>query len=273
MTLVREIGYSSSPLDAAHSAHKHNLHQLLFITRGELGIEIAGARVECRAPSVVFIGNLEPHLIAYSSPDYARYIISIDPYEAEKQLKPSYLCSVFTNHRAGFSHVLSVSEIEGEVESLIRMLERATAKEGVQLALSALLYRLSEHSPEHFSKGEFGSAEAIVASVRAEIEKNFKSKLSLDALAASHHVSRYYLAHIFTRISGHSLKEHLMSSRISYACQLLSETDETVAEIAERSGFGDLSNFSRSFKERIFLSPSEYRVKSRENQIVVSEME
>lgn len=268
MSLIKEFSYSSSPFYSARSAHKHNLYQLLYVTRGEVSLEISGARVHTSAPSIVFIGNCEPHIIISSSSDYARYVISIDPYEAERAVKPEYLCSVFTHHPPEFSHTLSLIGIENDISVLVSMLERASAKGDEQLALSALLYRLCEHSPEHFSKGEFGSAEAIVASVRAEIEKNFSSKLSLDALAARYHVSRYYLAHIFTRISGHSLKEHLMSSRISFACQLLSETDETIAEIAERSGFGDLSNFSRSFKERISLSPSEYRAKSRENRII-----
>ena len=262
MPLVKNIELLSAPPGSLSEQHRHDLSQLLYVTRGELTIEILGSRERCIAPSVVFIGNCEPHIIISASEDYERYVISVDPHEAEHALSPVWLASVFTRRPLGFSHVLSVSGIENEINVLVAMLCRAGGEEERSLALSAFLYRLSEHSPEHFRSESRGSGELTVASVRADIERDFRSKLSLDTLAKRYRVSRFYLAHIFKSITGHSLKDHLMSCRISYACQLLSESRLSIAQIAEESGFRDVSNFSRSFRERISLSPSEFRQRS-----------
>jgi AraC-like DNA-binding protein len=43
------------------------------------------------------------------------------------------------------------------------------------------------------------------------------------------------------------------------ACTLLSDSRATVAEVAERLGYQDAANFSRAFRRRTQLSPSEYR--------------
>jgi transcriptional regulator GlxA family with amidase domain len=47
--------------------------------------------------------------------------------------------------------------------------------------------------------------------------------------------------------------------RISAARQLLIETETSVAEIAFRCGFRNLSNFNRRFRAMTGLSPREYR--------------
>ena len=99
--------------------------------------------------------------------------------------------------------------------------------------------------------------------VRMELETNFASRLNLDELAGQVHVSRYYLPHIFKRATGYTLREYLTLCRISFACQQLTDSDKPIREIAELSGFHDMSNFSRSFRKMIGSSPSDFRKKTR----------
>ena len=47
--------------------------------------------------------------------------------------------------------------------------------------------------------------------------------------------------------------------RISHACTLLLQTDQTVAEIAYNAGFENLSNFNKQFRKYKHQSPSRYR--------------
>jgi len=264
--LIRDIYFRSSETSAPTERHTHNVYQLIFVKEGAITLEIAGKRLECSAPSLVFIGNFEPHIISVKEEPYERYVLTLDPYQVNSKIKPSPLASVFYFHPAGFSHVLDVTPIKDEInilfESLLRDSKGAGLPEGETILLTALLYRIRQFSPSHFSAKSYGAAEMTVASVRRELESNFASKLCLDTLAASHHVSRYYLAHIFKEVTGYSLKEYLMLLRISYACRELSETSRPVGDIAEASGFRDMSNFSRSFKEMIGLSPSEFRKKT-----------
>ncbi len=268
-SLITDLYFSDEPLHTHHDQHKHNVYQMLYIMEGSLSCEIAGNRLTCDAPALVFIGNYEPHILSATSERYVRYVLTLDPYKTNSEIAPRLLQSVFSFHPVGFSHVLNVSPIADEIrlrmEELCR--EWRTPKEeklpeGEALLLSALLYRIRQFSPTHFTDKPFGAAEMIVASVRMELECHFAQKLSLDRLAERHHVSRYYLAHIFKQVTGYSLKEYLTLCRISFAIQQLAATDQSVREIAEASGFHDMSNFSRAFKEMMGTSPTDFRKKT-----------
>ena len=268
--LINDFYFSDQPLGSSHNKHKHNVYQMIYIVEGSMSCEIAGNRIDCSAPSVVFIGNYEPHIISKTSERYVRYVLTMDPYMAGSTIKPALLASVFSFHPSGFAYALDVTEIDKEIRVLVEELYREYTlpmhkklPEGEELLLSALLYRIRQFSPSHFTSKNFGSAEMTVASVRMELENNLAQKLDLNMLASTHHISRYYLAHIFREVTGYSLKEYLMLCRISYACQQLAECDKAVGEIAEASGFHDMSNFSRSFKEIIGISPSEFRKRTR----------
>lgn len=242
---------------------------MLYVMEGSLSCEIAGTKTTCSAPALVFIGNYEPHVITVTSDRYVRYVLTLDPYKTNTELRPALLQSVFSFHPVGFVHTLNVAPIADEVRVLMEALYREwtlpTEKklaDGGALLLSALLYRVRQFSASHFAAKDLGAADLIVASVRMELECNFAMPLRLNVLADRHHISKYYLAHIFRKGTGYSMKQYLILCRISYACQQLSGSAQTIREIAEASGFHDMSNFSRSFKDTVGMSPSAFRKKT-----------
>ena len=271
---ITDLYFSDAPLGGAkgavHGRHKHNVYQMLYIVEGSVSCEIAGDGFTATAPALVFIGNYEPHIVSAASERYARYVLTLDPEAVDASLRPKLLASVFSFHPSGFAHALDITPIAEEIRILMENLiaEWSLPKEeklegGETLLLSALLYRIRRYAPSYFAERAYGGAELIVASVRRELEANFSERLSLERLAERHHISRYYLAHIFKKGTGYSLSEYLMLCRISYACRCLAEDTAEVRAIAEAAGFHDMSNFSRAFKETVGLSPSAFRKKAR----------
>lgn len=267
--LITDFYFSDAPVHTIEDRHKHNVYQMIYVTEGSLSCEIAGNKILCKAPAILFIGNYEPHIISGSTDPYVRYVLTLDPYRAGAAIRPEVLQTVFSFHPVGFLHTVDVTPIKDEVRILMESLyrewslpEKEKLKEGEEILLSALLYRLYQLSPSHFASKKFGAVEMIVASVRMELECNFAEPLDLDALAERYHVSRYYLSHAFKQVTSYSLKEYLMLCRISFACQHLADATRSVREIAEASGFHDMSNFSRSFKDIIGMTPSEFRKKT-----------
>ncbi len=63
----------------------------------------------------------------------------------------------------------------------------------------------------------------------------------------------------FRRLTGYAFHEHLNNLRVARACAALLCTDKAVAEIAFETGFGNLSNFNRRFREIVGHTPREYR--------------
>lgn len=66
----------------------------------------------------------------------------------------------------------------------------------------------------------------------------------------------------FTRAMGRTFQSYVCDLRLSLACRKLLETDQPVSEIAYAVGFGNLSNFNRSFRLRRGMSPREFRRQS-----------
>lgn len=57
--------------------------------------------------------------------------------------------------------------------------------------------------------------------------------------------------------------EYVARLRIRYAVGLLQTTDDSIAAISRASGFNDLSNFGRTFRRLMGMSPRELRIETR----------
>ncbi len=64
---------------------------------------------------------------------------------------------------------------------------------------------------------------------------------------------------LFRRTTRKTFTQFVTEVRLGHACRLLCESDKTVADIALESGFNNLANFNRKFREQSHCSPREYR--------------
>lgn len=91
------------------------------------------------------------------------------------------------------------------------------------------------------------------------IEENYKKDFLLKDMAKSINLSPDYISRQFKIAVGLSPIEYLRNFRIAKAMEKLKTTDLPIAEIAASAGFGDISNFSRQFKQVVGTSPSAFR--------------
>ncbi|MDC3416037.1 AraC family transcriptional regulator [Aquibacillus salsiterrae] len=92
------------------------------------------------------------------------------------------------------------------------------------------------------------------------IDENFKNDITLDSIADSLNISKYYMSRIFKDVTGYTIMQYLMSCRFNRAKYLLEMyPDKTILEVALESGFDNCSHFSRFFKKQLNITPSEYR--------------
>lgn len=91
------------------------------------------------------------------------------------------------------------------------------------------------------------------------LDENFAEPVSLEDLCRELHVSPATCNRLFHKSIGRSFKTALIEIRVSHACRLLLETERPIVEVALASGFTNLSNFNRRFKELEGRSPRDYR--------------
>ena len=89
-------------------------------------------------------------------------------------------------------------------------------------------------------------------------------QLSVDSLAEEIGLSRAHFYRKITALTGLPVNELIQSFRLERAGQLLAQHWGSVSQVAYEVGFSNPSYFSKRFKDKFGVSPSEYSVKNRE---------
>lgn len=100
--------------------------------------------------------------------------------------------------------------------------------------------------------------------VLLHIQRNLDGDLSPETLAELACFSVAHFHRTFKWTVGENLKEHVRRLRLERSAYELSYTEKTVTEIALNACFESPETFSRAFKKKFKVPPSEYRKRSRE---------
>lgn len=95
------------------------------------------------------------------------------------------------------------------------------------------------------------------------IQQQHTNNPSLIEAAALVHLNPAYLSHIFSKETGITFSEYLLSCRINTAKDLLIRTNEKIKDVGMQSGFHDYRNFCKTFKRIVGMTPQNYRKQGR----------
>lgn len=241
--------------------HTHPCAELFFVTGGQGCLRLADRDIPITTDDVIIVNSNVEHTEVSSVEHPLEYIVmGIDGLEA----------LAGDNGNDGYSIVHFHSDKEHflfYLRCLLREIETkppgydTVCRDLLEVVLLHLM-RCSEFSVTFVPTSRKSSREAAI--IRRYIDNHFKENLTLDDLAAVVHVSKYYLAHTFSREYGTSPINYLLSRRIQESAYLLTETSLTLSEIAGTLGFSSPSYFSQSFRKVRGISPLQYRRQNRE---------
>jgi AraC-like DNA-binding protein len=95
------------------------------------------------------------------------------------------------------------------------------------------------------------------------IDAHSHQKIDLDAAAAQADISPFHFLRLFSSVLGVTPHQYLVRSRLRHAARLLADHDLSITDVAYDVGFGDLSNFVRTFHRAAGVSPRKFREASR----------
>lgn len=98
-----------------------------------------------------------------------------------------------------------------------------------------------------------------IKTVLFRIEEDYDKKLTVKDIADECGYSASHFMRWFKDITGTAFSGYLIEYRLSKAALALRNTNDTILEISEKSGFDNLSNFNRLFKKRFEMTPSQFR--------------
>ncbi|MDF2905803.1 MAG: transcriptional regulator, AraC family [Herbinix sp.] len=91
------------------------------------------------------------------------------------------------------------------------------------------------------------------------LQSSYSQKITVERLADEFHTNRTSLLNNFKKYTGQSVNQYLIQLRLTMSSTLLRDTELSIEEICERTGFSDISYFSKVFKKKLNHTPSEYR--------------
>ena len=87
------------------------------------------------------------------------------------------------------------------------------------------------------------------------IDAHSQRPIDLEAAAAQAGISPFHFLRLFSDVLGVTPHQYLVRSRLRHAARLLADNDRPVTDVAYDVGFGDLSNFVRTFHRAAGVSP------------------
>ena len=101
----------------------------------------------------------------------------------------------------------------------------------------------------------------LAQSVMEYLRQNYSQNIDLELLSEIFHFHPAHIIRSFRDEYGITPIEALNTIRLHNAAQFLTESDGTIADIAEKTGFQSASYFSKVFKQKTGVTPKDYRTK------------
>ena len=91
------------------------------------------------------------------------------------------------------------------------------------------------------------------------LHQRYAEPVRMQDLCSTGNLSARSLHRLFVRHLGENPSAYLSRLRIGRACLLLAETERPISAIAAETGFSNLANFNRQFREARQMTPKEFR--------------
>ena len=138
--------------------------------------------------------------------------------------------------------------------NLFKLLQGAFASGKSHFYRFSLLYQLFDEITS-----QSAVKHPLLSSALNYIEQNLSvPSISNKSLADFLGISEVYLRKLFRDHMGMTPKQYIIKLRLQKAKQLLTDTKQTITEISEACGFTSVYHFSREFKQKTDISPTQY---------------
>ena len=112
---------------------------------------------------------------------------------------------------------------------------------------------------EHFFEDEQAADDTLINRVADQIGRHFTDNLQIKDMARDAGMSEKYFIRYFQRYFNISPKQYIIELRMQYAAELLADTSDSIAAIAEKIGYSDQYSFSKAFRKYYNESPTRFR--------------
>lgn len=245
--------------------HQHEEIQISLIVEGTGSLIVGDSISTYRKDDILLIGGNIPHVfrsdsktresvmytLFFTANSFGKDFFKVTDLEETRIFfeKAAHGVKISGNRRLIdiFMNLRQQTKIE-RIGSLLRIIDLIMHCEGQ--SLSSFIYRkkITDNEGKRMSRVfEFAM-------------ENFDKSISLEEVAQQANMSKNAFCRYFKRRTNKTFFQFLTELRIERACKLLVEDrDLPIFMVSEMSGFQNIANFNRKFKEQKQTTPGSYR--------------
>lgn len=256
---------SMDTIDKRYTAHPQ--YEIFLLLEGDVTMLINAQRYMIKNGALVLLTSRDLHISMNNAPrTYKRITVMFDPH-AIRQFNTEHTnlldCFSIAASRQRNILYLSAEQIQ-TVQALADQIltngrsDRFGDDIIVLTSLLSLLIFINRLYRSHLPKIAPLPLTPIIREIVDYVDSHIDEELSVQSLCHHFSYSVAYISAQFSKQMGLPLKQFIITKKIALAKQLLAES-LSVTQVYERCGFGDYSNFIRTFKKTVGVSPLQWQ--------------
>lgn len=265
--------YNKTP-DCSVEVHLHDSNEIFIALSDNIRYYIEGRYYDLRPGDIIITNDREVHRpITVTPGDYERIFTLFNPKAFLPYIDDYSIFSAFSTRKEGEGNWLDgqLPQAKKIKEIMFNLLDLNEAKHPRNRVLQKayaieMLVILDEfyttfHKSDSTTKNmsDQNAPDSRIDAIIAEINATFEKTFNLSALSEKYFMDRYYLCHLFKYKTGFTVFEYLQTRRILKAKELISNGTLSLAQISEAVGYEDYTNFYKTFKKLVKISPTTYK--------------
>lgn len=223
--------------------HLHQCFELIVILSGRMKITVDGQAFVLEKNEAMLIFPNQIHELASTD---SRHVLCIFSPRLVQAYVTKHIDKIPKNNtfRPDEYLIRALGELHTSTSSV--------EKKGVLYSLCGQFDRQAEYVEKKTDH------EKLLYRIFAFVEENFANDCSLSTLSERLGYDYSYLSRHFKKTVGVSFNSYVTHYRLSHACYLMENTDQTILRCAYGSGFSSLRSFNHCFKKYLGITPTQY---------------
>jgi AraC-like DNA-binding protein len=220
---------------------------------------------EVNSGDLFIINQFEAHkIISDMDETFRRFVFQVHPtflYSNSTENTDLSKCFYIRNDKASHKITLTDKEMKFITNSFLSLKEEEDFGDDLikNITVIKILTYLNKYFRQNNKDFKYipSNENKVIENSIAYIVENLSTDLTLEKIAKHSYISVNQLCRLFKKYLGTTVVKYITSKRITEAKKLLKKGNN-VSDVALSCGFFDYSNFIRTFKNIVGISPGKY---------------
>lgn len=241
--------------------HRHDFEEVIIVTQGNPHYLLDAKKMHVSSPAAVYVALGKVHEFIPDT-DTKGYAVKYS-----NEFIPQSNFHFYSNSLDYIKYSLSSGSCARDIESLCELMLHEYSKpeigyKVIKHLLSAFLLKLETEGNSHYGQNaNTKNADLLLFNTFLRLlTENFREHKGVDFYASKMNRTARSLNNVTHAVLNKSVTEIIETRKLVEARQLLIYTNKTISEIGFELGYHEKSHFTRVFRQKTGLTPSDYRM-------------